>query len=890
VTGVNITNTPLTTVTPTSLIFGGAAGYTQGNLTTPGNQPITATLAEGTGGTPAGPGSPGTGTLSAVVAASSFAAGSCVLAAGQSGTPNVTAGPANWLAVTQTSTGSGSAAVYTDTVAVNPAVFPTLTAPITCTGAITISSSGVTPAAATKTVPVTFTMNPAPGFQMSPASPGPFTIVNGYPVSLTTPTGAPIPITVSSPPTEGQAYTVTIQNVTGGSWLTTTATSGTTTLATPGFSLGVAAAANTLSAAGSPYYATVTIAPSNSSQPVNTPPLTFTVQLNVDATDNLTVTGTPALSGGAFSLGTHFIDFTVPASQVLNVAASSPTAGAPNTPNSFTVTQNSLTGSTPAGLLTITPSSSITSGNATTVPVTISYLASVANSLPAGSYGGTLAVTITQAGSTTIPQTVLVPWTLTIDSEALIQTTPTANQGIIINCVIGSTCTAPAVATVPVTASSTGLPVNVPFSVSYSSLPTPWLSALPLSGTANSTSLTLSANTVGLQVNTSYAGQLVITSASAANSGYTIPVTLNVLPPPTCQFSFTSGSTVSLPSTGTATPSTSPTGSGVLPEVPVTIGITPNSLCAGGTYTVTYPSSSWLTVTGGSGVTIVSALSNAHSTAESVTLTITNSASAPGYSQTVTVTEAGSAAPELDRQITALYQSVLGRDPDAPGFTFWAAQSATSLGQMVDDFLTSPESFNSNFAVIAAYQAASGAAPSYANFETSLASLRGGTALTTIFNGLIAGNTSYSATTLYQNLLNRAPTSSTADTTCIASGLAQCFETLIGYGASVSPVGTGLNNEFMSAGTFANHTPGTAAAPPAGDHTNGLYIYLLYFTILNRNPDAGGLLTWLNVADGGGAGILFQGATSYPTRIQILGNGLPNEGFVGSPEFQGLYQ
>ena len=64
---------------------------------------------------------------------------------------------------------------------------------------------------------------------------------------------------------------------------------------------------------------------------------------------------------------------------------------------------------------------------------------------------------------------------------------------------------------------------------------------------------------------------------------------------------------------------------------------------------------------------------------------------------------------------------------------------------------------------------------------------------------------------------------------------------------------------------------------------------MLYFVILNRDPDPGGLSFWLGIANGGGPGVLFQGAAGFNTRIQLLGAGTPNEGLVGSPEFQGLF-
>jgi hypothetical protein len=68
-----------------------------------------------------------------------------------------------------------------------------------------------------------------------------------------------------------------------------------------------------------------------------------------------------------------------------------------------------------------------------------------------------------------------------------------------------------------------------------------------------------------------------------------------------------------------------------------------------------------------------------------------------------------------------------------------------------------------------------------------------------------------------------------------------------------------------------------------------LYINMIYFVTVGRNPDASGLAFWTNVANSGGPGLLFQGAASAAIRLQILGPGTPNQGFIGSPEFQGLF-
>jgi hypothetical protein len=198
---------------------------------------------------------------------------------------------------------------------------------------------------------------------------------------------------------------------------------------------------------------------------------------------------------------------------------------------------------------------------------------------------------------------------------------------------------------------------------------------------------------------------------------------------------------------------------------------------------------------------------------------------------------------------------------------------------MADSFLTSPEAFNSGFAVMAAYQAATGGPPTYAQFTAAVASVRAGAqTVGGLFNALMGS--SFTATNLYQNLLNRAPTA--ADSRCTSMTLANCFQNIIGYPApNISPVGA-ANNEFQSTGIYQT----TLAA----DHTNALYVQMIYYVTLSRNPDPAGYAFWLSgVADTGGPGLLFQGNTGYPTRIQIMGPGTPGQGFIGSPEFQGLF-
>ncbi|HTX37177.1 MAG TPA: kelch repeat-containing protein [Bryobacteraceae bacterium] len=365
------------------------------------------------------------------------------------------------------------------------------------------------------------------------------------------------------------------------------------------------------------------------------------------------------------------------------------------------------------------------------------------------------------------------------------------------------------------------------------------------------------------------------TGAAPAAPWFFIPGT-----PTGCEFTLNAGGSANLTSAGTST-------GGFLPEVPVNVGITAAS---GAGCSSTYLAASnalWLTASVSGSSFTYTALSNTHSLPQSATLTITNSSG--GSPQTFTVTEAGDTESLPSRQVRALYQSMLGRDPDSSGFAFWTGIGAGGLGQMADSFLTSPEAFNTDFAVMATYQAASGGVPGYAGFVAAVSGIRNGTeTIAQLFTSLIAVNPGYSAATLYQNLLSRAPTA--AETTgagTTPASLAAWFQMLIGYPSNLTPADA-VNNEFQSTGTF--HAA-SAGCPACGvDHTNGLYIAMLYYTILKRDYDPPGYNFWVGVANSGGPGLQFQGTAGYATRIQILGPGTPNQGFIGSPEFQSLYQ
>ena len=342
---------------------------------------------------------------------------------------------------------------------------------------------------------------------------------------------------------------------------------------------------------------------------------------------------------------------------------------------------------------------------------------------------------------------------------------------------------------------------------------------------------------------------------------------------------------VSLTAIGTAS------AGGFVPEIPQSITITATGDC--GTLTAaaqidsnaapqcgsagSFAGVPWLTATFNAGAVTYTVLTNTGSSTRTGSIAVRSST---GASVLVPVSEAADTEPIVLREVRLLYQSMLGRDPDAAGFAFWTGSGAAGLGQMADPFLTSPEAFNTGFAVMATYQAATGAPPSYAQFPPALGGIRSGSqSIVGLFDSLIAGNNGFNAATLYQNLFNRAPAVGEA---VACSPLSSCFQNLIGYPANTTPAAA-MNNEFQSTGSYANH------ASAAGDYTNSLYITMLYFVITGRDPDAGGLAFWTGIANRGGAGLEFQGSAGIGTRLQILGPGTPGQGFLGGTEFNGLF-
>ena len=817
--------------------------------------------------------------------------------------PALTCTPANPVtAGTASVTCTSSAAL--SVAPANPTTLPaTVTASIASGGPCTVTPASSTITLSTTATPLSFTVSPAIGVGLSgtctlnvgvattsgitPAitASGSATITVQGAILTATPSSlifnlplgaAPATMneTVQATSTGGNTVAVpftcaaSVSVPAGGTWLA--CTPGTTTSAPPAATSTVTATAASLPVGtygGSVAYSSTQ--PGVTSQPPNNP-----VTLYVGA---LSVTGGPVTFN-------HQLGVTVPVTATLNVSA-----------GVAAIVWNSTTAGDCAWLgdsLTTAMTPGIAGGSNAVV---LSYTAAAAAAAGVANSPHVCTITFSPAASYGAPATdnVTVTATLNVSTNPVFQVTPNAPQTESV--LLGAT-TAPSI-TFQVAASSILAPAtsitatvtpfsNNPFNGAAS--PTPIFTApATITVTTTPSPLVITVSPTGLPQGT-YQGSFTIADPSATPN--TAVVTVNLVVVPQCLFTLSPSGPVNLTNAVPANGSTPV-------SVPGAFTVTPNAGCtstantwtASVSYPVATPVVSWLVITSGGsgnggavGSGTFNALSNPTSSNRTGTITLTPSSGVPSVLQ---VTQPGSTAPLLDRQVTALYQSVLGRDPDSGGYAFWTGAGTAGLGQMLDGFTTSPEAFNTDFAVMSAWQAATGAPPTYAEFTASVSSIRLQGALTGIpalFTSLYTGNNSgYTVTTLYQNLLNRAPTA--ADASCTSMTLVGCFETLIGFPATTTPAAA-TNNEFQSTGTFANHTSAV------GDHTNGLYVRMLYYTILGRDADQSGLTFWLGIANSGGAGLLFQGAAGYPTRIQILGTGVQNQGFAGSAEFQSLYQ
>ena len=149
---------------------------------------------------------------------------------------------------------------------------------------------------------------------------------------------------------------------------------------------------------------------------------------------------------------------------------------------------------------------------------------------------------------------------------------------------------------------------------------------------------------------------------------------------------------------------------GFLPSTPFAVTVTPSVECPGWTAVSSDPAFvNIVSGASGSGISTLefNAFANTHPSDRTATITVT----AGSASGTYVATELGSPDALADREVRALYQKILNREPDSGGFAFWvgvATENPDGLGMMVDNFLTTPpayEAMNRDFMVLAIYQA-----------------------------------------------------------------------------------------------------------------------------------------------------------------------------------------
>ena len=289
---------------------------------------------------------------------------------------------------------------------------------------------------------------------------------------------------------------------------------------------------------------------------------------------------------------------------------------------------------------------------------------------------------------------------------------------------------------------------------------------------------------------------------------------------------------------------------------------------------------------------------NTTSHARNASITISGTQAGQPFTLTFTVNQDASSDTQLQRVVRALYQTILGREPDFSGFNFWtgtgAPMSSTGVvlvNQMADGFYTSPEFGSNGWETLSLFQALLGRLPAFKDWLAITTPLRPGTATNTEQEVLVDQIT---ASTEYQ-LRAGGPVNN-------ANFVQQTIQNAWGRQPTSDELNTyvtQLNNSFSSTARadFLNQT--IFANQSFQVLTNPLWVSMLYYTILVRDPDPAGFNFWLSGATNppGQQGIYYVSPSSssvYAWKLSIIGQAVPPNpallGFLGSPEFQGLIQ
>jgi len=214
------------------------------------------------------------------------------------------------------------------------------------------------------------------------------------------------------------------------------------------------------------------------------------------------------------------------------------------------------------------------------------------------------------------------------------------------------------------------------------------------------------------------------------------------------------------------------------------------------------------------------------------------------------------------------------------------------VNQMADGFYTSPEFGSNGWEVLSMCEAVLGRLPNFADWLTLVSPLRPGTTPVALTNALFNQMT---ASTEYQNDVGGPVNNTNFVQQTILKGWgrpappAEVTQYVNQLNASTSPT---PRLDFLNQTIFTN--------PPFRQGTNPLWVSMLYYTILVRDPDQAGFNFWAQSSTNpaGPDGNLLRDARSESERVRDqvgdhrAGRAAESEpaGIPGSPEFQGLIQ
>ena len=285
-----------------------------------------------------------------------------------------------------------------------------------------------------------------------------------------------------------------------GNWLSISPSGSLNTSSSPTLTVSVVNQAS-LTAAGSPYYGTITLVANGITQTVQ---VTLVVSTSSTCAGNCNVTVTANNQVGTPSLSfTYTVGGSAPAAQTLLVGSASGSA-----PVSFTIATSSVTWL----------STGVTNGTSLNTPANLTISIVNPSGLAAGPYNAT--ITITPTGGTVVA----VPVTLTVQAAPTVTVTSTTTLSFSYQA--GGTNPTPATVNVSGGGQSLGFTAQVTAGSN-------WLSVSPTSGTTPTTgtaALTVTA-TPGTLGAGSYNGTILVSGTGTATGSTSISVTLTVTAP-----------------------------------------------------------------------------------------------------------------------------------------------------------------------------------------------------------------------------------------------------------------------------------------------------------------------------------------------------------------------